>query len=61
MAYKRKTIDVWYIESNCGYGWDLETTELTFREAKEQLKCYRENYPYPTRIRKGREPKTNID
>ena len=24
MAYKRKTVDCYAIEGNCGYGWDIE-------------------------------------
>ena len=26
MAYKRKTKDVWHIETNWGYGWETEST-----------------------------------
>lgn len=59
MAYVRKTVDVWHIEGNCGYGWDIETTETSWKEAKEMAKCYRENCSYPIRIRKAREPKNN--
>ena len=43
MGYVRKTRDRWDIESNYGYGWDVECSEYTRKEAKEQLKCYREN------------------
>ena len=27
MAYKRKTIDRWDIETNYGYGWEVENSE----------------------------------
>lgn len=54
MAYIRKTEDEWWIESNYGYGWDLETTESTLSDAKKQLKCYRENLNVPLRITRHR-------
>ena len=41
--YTRKTKDEYQLMSNYGYGWDIETTENTYKEAKQQLKCYREN------------------
>ena len=53
--YKRKTIDVWEIQGNCGYGWEMETTEETKKDAIKQLKCYQENVNYPVRIVKKRE------
>ena len=56
MAYQRKTKDVWYLYANYGQGWEHETTEETFREAREQVKCYRENCPqYAFRIAMKRE------
>jgi len=54
--YIRKTRDVYVIQVNYGYGWDDETTEDTFYEAKEQAKTYRENINRPVRIKKRREP-----
>ena len=48
--YQRKTIDEWEIQGNNGYGWECETTEETWKEAKDQAKCYRENVSYPIRI-----------
>jgi len=59
VAYKRKTYDEYEIQGNCGYGWDVETTEDTLREAKAQAKCYRENVNYPIRIVKKRVKNTN--
>jgi hypothetical protein len=58
MAYVRKTIDTWEIQGSYGFnsGWSLETTEMSWKEAKEQLKCYRDNCPqYSFRVVKKRE------
>ena len=41
--YKRKTRDEWEVQGNYGYGWEMVTTENTRKEARAQLKCYREN------------------
>jgi hypothetical protein len=50
--YQRKTHEEYEIEGNYGYGWEVVTTEETYREAREQLKCYRENEPqYAHRLR----------
>jgi hypothetical protein len=52
MPYTRKTHDEYDIEGNYGQGWEVVTTEETYRAAREQLKCYRENEPqYPHRIK----------
>ena len=57
MAYVRKTRDRWDIETNYGYGWDVECSEYTYKEAKDRLKEYRENvYGAGIRMRKRREP-----
>ena len=53
--YIRKTKDIWVIESNFGDGWETETNELTKKAAHEQARIYRENSPYPIRVRKIRE------
>lgn len=57
MAYQRKTRDRWDIMTNYGYGWECETSEYTYKEAKEQLKCYRENAcgRFSVRMEKHRE------
>lgn len=57
MAYKRKTRDRWDIETNYGYGWEAETSEYTLKEAREQLKCYRDNScgRFAVRLKKRRE------
>lgn len=55
--YIRKTTDEYEIQVNYGYGHGYEcvTTEETWKEAKAQLKCYRENEPgTPFRIVKKR-------
>ena len=55
MAYKRKTVDCYAIEGNCGYGWDIECNCDDRADAKKQQKTYRENVNYPVRIKKWRE------
>lgn len=41
MAYKRKTRDVFHIETNFGYGWESESEYTTYAEAKADFKEYR--------------------
>lgn len=58
MAYKRKTRDVWHIQTNCGYGWETEATYDTYSEAKADLPEYRKYinaYNGIATIKKGRE------
>lgn len=43
MAYQRKTRDRWDIETNYGYGWEVENSEYTREDAKRSLREYREN------------------
>jgi len=45
MAYQRKTRDEYEIQGKYYGKWELETTETTYKEAREQLKTYRENVP----------------
>jgi len=54
--YIRKTTDEFHIEGYYGsqYGWESVTVEETYKEAKVQVKCYRENEPYAFRIKKRR-------
>ena len=54
--YIRKTRDLFIVEGfYCG-AWELETSELTRREAIERLKEYRANMPeYTHRLIKTRE------
>lgn len=56
-TYKRKTRDVWHIEVHYGaHGWEHEVTEISWADARAQLRTYRENCPqYPVRARKRRE------
>lgn len=58
MAYQRKTVDRWDIMTNFGYGWECECSEYTWKEAKEQVKCYRNNSfgRFDVRLEKHREP-----
>ena len=43
MAYQRKTRDSWDIETNYGYGWEVENSEYTREDARRSLREYREN------------------
>jgi len=55
MSYTRKTRDEYNIEGFYAYGWETVTCEDTWREAREMLKCYRENEPGTAfRIKKAR-------
>ena len=45
MPYIRKTEDEWEIFGKYPNGWELETTETSWKLCREQLKCYRENCP----------------
>jgi hypothetical protein len=52
VAYKRKTHTEYDIQGYYGYGWETVSCEMSRLEAKEQLRCYRENEPqYPHRIK----------
>lgn len=53
--YTRKTEDEYIIQGHYGQGWEDETIESTYKEAKARVKEYRENMPeYPHRIIKRR-------
>lgn len=41
--YKRKTYDEYQIQGNYGQGFEMVTCEDSYKAAKIQLKCYREN------------------
>ena len=58
MAYQRKTRDEWQILVNYGYGdgWEHEVSEDSYREARDQVRTYRENCPYPVKMRCKRVP-----
>jgi hypothetical protein len=54
--YQRKTKDVWEVQGNYGYGWEMVTTEESRSDAKKQLACYDENEPnVPHRLKMVRE------
>lgn len=38
MAYKRKTRDRWDIETNYGYGWEVENSEYTREDARRSFR-----------------------
>ena len=40
MAYVRKTYDEYEVWTNYGYGWEVEVTEPTRKEAVETMKAY---------------------
>lgn len=54
MGYQRKTIDEFQIQTNYGYGWDVECCEFTRREALQRLREYRENTNAQIKIVKKR-------
>lgn len=57
MAYIRKTKDRWDIETNSGYGWDIEYSAYSWKEARRVYREYLENScgRYSVRITKRRE------
>ena len=49
--YQRKTRDEYEIEANYGQGWEVVTTEETYKAAKErQAEYYRNEQGVPFRI-----------
>lgn len=60
MAYIRKTVDRWDIETNYGYGWECESSYYDVVEAKRDMREYRvhtAHYGGDCRLRKHREKK----
>lgn len=57
--YIRKTIDMWIVQGNYGEGWEDVTSSENYKEARQDLKDYRENdkiYSYRLilkRVKKG--------
>lgn len=45
MVYVRKTVDEFDIEGDYGQGFEVVTCESTWKNAKAQIKTYRENEP----------------
>ena len=41
--YTRKTYDEYQIQTNYGYGWEVENTEGNWKDAKRSIKEYRDN------------------
>ena len=55
MAYVRKTVDVFDIEGRYAHSWEAVTSEETWKDARAQVRAYRENEPDTAfRIRKYR-------
>jgi len=53
--YQRKTRDEFVIEQFTAWGWELATTETSWRDARRCVREYRANQPeYPVRWRKVR-------
>lgn len=50
MRYNKKFITAFIIQGNYGQGWEDETEESTHKDARVQLKAYRENSQYPSRL-----------
>lgn len=44
--YKRKTYDEYQIQSLWSNTWEVVTIEDNFKDAREQVKCYRLNEPH---------------
>jgi hypothetical protein len=54
---RRKMETEYEIQGNYGQGWECETTEIDFDEARKRLKEYRSNMPeYAHRILRRRVP-----
>ena len=47
MAYVRKTVDRWDIETNYGYGWEVEDCEYSRTEAKKTLERVSRKFLWP--------------
>lgn len=45
MAYQRKTEDEWDIQGHYPDGWETVTTETTWKEARTNVKIYRQEEP----------------
>lgn len=60
--YERKTEDVYEIITDYGYGEEVETTERTLSDAKNQVRAYKDNARglMSIRIRKKRVRKGQI-
>ncbi len=54
--YIRKTRDEFQIHQNFGDGWEEVSCYETRKEAKQEMKEYRENQPYPVKMIKRRFP-----
>lgn len=56
MARINKFLYGFKIQGNYGQGWEDECFEETRKEARQRLREYQENSPYPSRMVQAREP-----
>ena len=50
MKNQTKFVNVNVVQGNYGQGWEDECCSIDRKEAREDLKSYRENSPYPSRL-----------
>lgn len=56
LARQPKTETLHVVQGNYGHGWEDLTASAEYKEARADLKAYRENDPAPTRLIKRRSP-----
>lgn len=49
----------WKLLVNYGQGWEYECFYTSFKEARKEVKTYRENCSYPVKLSQGRELNPN--
>lgn len=56
MSYVRKTRDEWWVEIDCGYGWEVVSYDDSAKDAKQIARDYVNNSygQYATRVTKHR-------
>lgn len=52
---QNKYLYLYVVQGNYGYGWEDLTQSESWREARDDLKAYRQNDPHPHRIIERRE------
>tara|TARA_R100000808_G_C2027943_1_gene73118 strand:+ start:249 stop:446 length:198 start_codon:yes stop_codon:yes gene_type:complete len=58
MMEANKYTYLWIVQGNYGYGWEDEAASETRKEARDDLKAYRENGPGSYRMIQRRELNT---
>lgn len=56
LARRPKTELLHVVQGNYGHGWEDLTASADYKEARADLKAYRDNDPAPTRLIKRRSP-----